>query len=136
LAGVTAAVDYIASIGDGENRRERLVSAYETIHAHERSLSERFMAGIAEMPAVTLFGHATTDHRTATFAIDIEGVSPVDVERALGDHGVFVWSGDYYAWEVMHRLGRAPEGLIRVGFVHYNTIEEVDRVLAELSALI
>jgi len=135
LAAVNAAVDYIASMGEGQTRRERIISAYEAIHAHETSLSERFIAGIAEMPAVTLFGHATTDHRTATFAIEVDGVKPADVERALGEMGVFVWSGDYYAWEVMHRLERAPDGLIRIGFVHYNTIEEVDRVLRELDNL-
>ncbi|MGI9529144.1 MAG: aminotransferase class V-fold PLP-dependent enzyme, partial [Acidimicrobiia bacterium] len=67
--------------------------------------------------------------RTPTFAVDVAGMRPDEVAAALGDRGIFVWSGDYYAVEVMRRLGRAQDGLVRIGFVHYNTIEEVDRVI-------
>jgi selenocysteine lyase/cysteine desulfurase len=65
--------------------------------------------------------------------VGVEGIAPARVAGVLGEHGCFVWSGDYYAFEVMQRLGKVPDGLVRIGFVHYNTIEEVDRVLAELS---
>jgi len=132
LAGVAAAVDYIASLGEGVGRRERIVSAYKKINEHETVLASRFLAGIEALPNVTLSGHMSGEGRTATFAIDVAGVSSARVSEALGDEGCFVWSGDYYAYEVMHRLGKAPEGLVRIGFVHYNTEEEVDRVLAEL----
>jgi cysteine desulfurase family protein (TIGR01976 family) len=135
LAGVAAAVDYIASLGEGVDRRERIVSAYKNIHEHETVLANRFLAGIKALLNVTLFGRISGEGRTATFAIDVAGVSSAIVSEALGDEGCFVWSGDYYAYEVMHRLGKAPEGLVRIGFVHYNTEEEVDRVLAELSKM-
>lgn len=135
LAGVTAAVDYIASLGDGLTRREQIASAYAAINDHDRVLTNRFLGGIEAMPNVTLFGRQEAAGRTPTFAIDVEGVAPAVVAESLGANGCFVWSGDYYAYEVMHRLGRTPEGLVRIGFVHYNTAEEVDRVLAELAGL-
>jgi cysteine desulfurase family protein (TIGR01976 family) len=136
LAGVTAAVDYIASLGNGSTRREKIASAYAAIDDHDRVLTNRFLEGIEAMPNVTLYGHQEAAGRTPTFAIDIEGAAPSVVAESLGANGCFVWSGDYYAYEVMHRLGRVPGGLVRIGFVHYNTEEEVDRVLSEISELI
>jgi cysteine desulfurase family protein (TIGR01976 family) len=134
LAGVTAAVDYIASLGSGSTRRERIVDAYGHIGAAESSISERFLAGVADMPHITLFGEPGSEGRTPTFAIDVHGISAAEVAKRLGDQGIFVWSGNYYAVEVMDRLGK-PEGLVRIGFVHYNTLDEVDRVLAALKEM-
>ena len=136
LAGVTAAVDYIASLGEGGSRRERVRSAMETIAAYERAISERFLGGIAGLPKVRLYGRDNPDGRTPTFAVSVGGVHPDVVAAALGDLGIFVWSGDYYAVEVMRRLGVANQGgLVRIGFVHYNTLEEADRVVAALGGL-
>ncbi|GMQ92798.1 MAG: cysteine desulfurase-like protein [Acidimicrobiia bacterium] len=135
LAGVTAAVDYIASLGNGATRRDQIISAYGAIRVHEEMLAERFLFGIEAMPGVALFGRKTAMSRTPTFAIDIDGISPEDTARRLGDQGCFVWSGDYYAYEVMHRLNRADRGLVRIGFAHYNTMAEVDRVLSMIEAL-
>ena len=87
------------------------------------------------MNKVRLHGKPASIDRTPTFAIEIEGVTPSDIASTLGDHGCFVWSGDYYAYEVMKRLGKAHEGLDRIGFAHYNTADEVDRVIEELKAL-
>lgn len=134
LAGVAAAVDYIASLGRGPNRREKIVDAYQNIATYEDALSNRFLAGIAEMPTVTLVGQPTSEGRTPTFAIEIAGHTPDAVAATLGAEGIFVWSGDYYAYEVMRRLDKT-DGMVRVGFVHYNTVEEVDRVLAALQDL-
>jgi len=136
LAGVTAAVDYLASLGEGSQRRERLTSAMQAVVAYEATLAERFLAGVAEMPGVTLFGRSGTEGRTPTFGVDVAGFAPAEVARRLGEEGIFVWHGDYYAVEVMERLGRADRGgLVRVGFVHYNTPAEVDRVLDALDRL-
>ena len=136
LAGITAAVDYIASLGEGDSRRGRIVSAMETIGSYEHAISERFLDGIAEIPGVRLYGRDTPTGRTPTFAISVGGVHPDAVAAKLGDLGIFVWSGDYYAVEVMRRLGVADQGgLVRIGFVHYNTFEEVDRVVAALGDL-
>ena len=135
LAGVTAAVDYIASLGTGTNRREQVVSAYEAIGEYETSLTNRFLAGVHSMARISLFGHATAAGRTPTFAVDVDGVPSAAVASALGESGCFVWSGDYYAWEVMHRLRKGSEGLVRIGFVHYNTEQEVDRALTALAGV-
>jgi len=135
LAGVTAAVDYIASLGDGATRRDRIVSAYGAIGVHEALLARRFLSGIMAMPGVALFGRNTATSRTPTFAIDIDGITPEETAKRLGDQGCFVWSGDYYAYEVMHRLDRADRGLVRIGFAHYNTVAEVDRVLSMIEEL-
>ncbi|MCZ7533896.1 MAG: cysteine desulfurase-like protein [Acidimicrobiia bacterium] len=134
LAGVTAAVDYIASHGTGATRRDQLVDAFATIGEYETTISDRFLAGLAEMPSVTLYGKPETRERTPTFAIDLDGVEPGFVAERLGEQGIFVWSGNYYAYEVMQRLGK-PDGLVRIGFIHYNTLEEVDRTLAAIEAL-
>ena len=136
LAGITAAVDYIASLGEGDSRRKRIVSAMETIGSYEHAISERFLDGIAELPRVRIYGRDTPAGRTPTFAVSVSGVHPDAVAATLGDLGIFVWSGDYYAVEVMRRLGVANQGgLVRIGFVHYNTLEEVDRVVAALGNL-
>jgi cysteine desulfurase family protein (TIGR01976 family) len=139
LAGVTAAVDYIAGLGDGESRRQRLVDAYRRIDAHERGLSARFMEGASSLGAIDVFGitdRGRLDERVSTFAVDVSGVSPKEVAARLGAGGLFVWDGDYYARAVMDRLGRsATGGLVRIGFVHYSTTAEVDRVLEALSGL-
>jgi len=136
LAGVTAAVDYIASLGEAGSRRERIRSAMETIAAYERSISERFLSGIAGLPKVRLYGRDNPDGRTPTFAVSVDGVHPDVVAAALGNLGIFVWSGDYYAVEVMRGLGVANQGgLVRIGFVHYNTFEEVNRVVVALGDL-
>jgi len=136
LAGVAAAVDYLASLGAGDTRRNQLRSAMEHVGVYERSLSERFLSGIANMPDITLYGRGVPDGRTPTFAISVDGTHPDTVAEILGDQGIFVWSGDYYAVEVMRRLGVADQGgLVRIGFAHYNTAEEVDRVLAALGEI-
>ncbi len=139
-AGVTAAVDYIASIGGDEGtRRERLVRAMSAMKQHEMALSEHFLSGAAQIPGLRVYGITDVENlenRTPTFAVSLAGYTPKDVATKLGEQGVFVWHGDYYAVAVMERLGLQDKGgLVRIGFVHYNTIDEVDRVLAALTAL-
>lgn len=120
LAGFTAAVDYIGSLG------------WEAIQSHERELGERLLAGLPDR--CRLHGPPTMAGRVATFALTVPGRSPQDVAAYLGDRGIAVWSGNYYAVEVMRRLGLG-DGAVRVGIVHYNTAEEIDRLLDELGHL-
>jgi cysteine desulfurase family protein (TIGR01976 family) len=140
LAGVTAAVNYLATLG-GETgtRRERLVRAMQRTKAYEMSLSERFLRGAAQVPGLRVFGITDVerlDERTPTFAVSLDGISPEVVATRLGEQGIFVWHGHYYAVAVMERLGLlAQGGLVRIGFVHYNTAAEVDQVLAALAGL-
>jgi len=121
LAGFVAAVDYIGSIG------------WEAIQAHERILGERFLAGLPD--SVTLYGLPTMEGRVATFAFNVDGVATRDAAARLGDAGYAVWQGNYYALEVMNRLGLGDAGAVRAGIVHYNTADEVDGLLAAIAAL-
>src|SRR5436190_6660353 len=121
LAGFVAAVEYIESVG------------WEAIRAHERELGERFLAGLSDRAA--LYGLPTMDGRVATFAFNVDGMSPAAVAARLGDAGYAVWHGNYYAVEVMKRLGLEAEGAVRAGIVHYSTADEVDGLLAAIAAL-
>ncbi len=140
LAGVTAAVNYLATLG-GEigSRRERLVRAMARTKAYEISLSLRFLQGASQVPGLHVYGITDVerlDERTPTFAVSLDGFSPQAVAERLGEQGIFVWHGHYYAVAVMERLGLlAQGGLVRIGFNHYNTVDEVDLVLAALASL-
>jgi cysteine desulfurase family protein (TIGR01976 family) len=120
LAGFVAAVEYIDSIG------------WEAIQAHEQELGQRFLDGLPD--SCMLYGLKSMDGRVSTFAFNVEGRSPRAVAAHLGERGLAVWQGNYYAVEVMKRLG-LDEGAVRAGIVHYNTADEVDRLLAELALL-
>ena len=134
LAGFTAAVDYIASLGWGADRRGALGAAFVEIGAHETTLSERFLAGVPD--GVRVVGQQTTEGRVPTFAVAVDSLSTNEVARQLGNVGIATWSGHYYAVEPMSRLGFLDSGgLTRIGFVHVSTTSEVDAVLAALAAL-
>jgi cysteine desulfurase family protein (TIGR01976 family) len=138
LAGITAAVDYLAGLGNASgSRRERLANTFSLINDHERSLSERFMEGVASLPEVRVFGVPTVgQQRVGTFAIGVQGLGAEAVAAQLARVGLYVWSGHYYAVNVMDRLGVLDAGgLVRIGFVHYNTATEVDRALEALADL-
>jgi cysteine desulfurase family protein (TIGR01976 family) len=122
LAGFVATVDYLGSLG------------WDAIVAHERELGERFLRGLPER--CRLHGLPTMEGRVPTFALTIDGLAPDEAARRLGERNIAVWHGNYYALEVMKRLGLEDSGgAVRVGIVHYNTPDEVDRLLAELERL-
>jgi len=121
LAGFVAAVEYVESIG------------WSGIRTHERALGRQFLDGLPD--SCTLHGLPSMDGRVPTFAFTVEGRSPRAVSERLGEREIATWDGDYYAVEVMKRLGLGAEGAVRVGFVHYNTAAEVDRLLAALEEL-
>jgi cysteine desulfurase family protein (TIGR01976 family) len=120
LAGFVAAVRYVDSLG------------FDAIVAHERDLGERFLAGLPDR--CRLHGLPTMEGRVPTFCFDVDGISSEDVATRLGEREIAVWHGNYYAVEVMKRLG-LPDGAVRAGFLHYNTAEEVDRLLDALASL-
>ena len=103
---------------------------WDAIRAHERALGERFLDGLPD--ACSCHGLPTMDGRVSTFAFTHAERTPREIATRLGDRGVGVWWGDYYAIEVMKRLA-LPDGAVRVGIVHYNTEAEVDRLLEALS---
>jgi cysteine desulfurase family protein (TIGR01976 family) len=140
LTGVTAAVNYLASIG-GEtgSRRERLVQAMQRIKTYEMSLSQRFLMGATQVAGLRVYGITDVERlaeRTPTFAVSLAGMPAEEVATRLGNQGIFVWHGHYYAVAVMERLGLMEQGgLVRIGFVHYSTADEVDRIVNALAEL-
>jgi cysteine desulfurase family protein (TIGR01976 family) len=122
LAGFVAAVEYIESLG------------WADIVGWERDLGARFLAGLPE--TIRLHGLPGMDGRVPTFAFSVQGLAAAEAAARLGERGFAVWHGNYYALEVMKRLGLEDDGgAVRVGFVHYHTPDEVDRLLAELARL-
>ena len=120
LAGFTAAVEYVESIG------------WDAVVAWERELGQRFLNGLPG--AYRLHGLPTMDGRTPTFALTHPERTPDELAAALGERDLATWPGNYYALEIMERL-RLTDGCLRIGIVHYNTAEEVDRLLAALAEL-
>jgi len=138
LAGTIAAIDYIAGIGgDGPDRRAAILAGFAAFDAHERTLARRFLDGIDGLAGVRLFGIADPERlgeRTPTFAVRVHDQHPLDTCAALAERGIFTWDGHYYAIEVFDRLGLLDDGgAVRIGFCHYHTLDEVDRVLAALA---
>lgn len=143
LAGVTAAIEYLAELGQRiepvTTRRAALVQAMEAIKAYERGLSEQLIAGLLAIPGLTFYGisdPACFDMRTPTVAVRLAGRTPRELAEALGQRGIFCWDGNYYAINLTERLGvEADGGMLRIGLVHYNTAEEIDLLLEALDAL-
>jgi selenocysteine lyase/cysteine desulfurase len=149
LAGATAAINYLADLGaefgapfadqypEFEGRRLHLKTAMAAIRAYEQPLAERLVGGLVDIPGVTLYGitdPARFDQRAPTVAFTLEGYTPRQVAERLGEAGIFVWDGNYYALSVTERLGVEERGgMVRVGIAHYNTIGEVYRLLNEVS---
>lgn len=136
LAGVLAAVDYLASLGTGASRRQRLLSAWERIHAHEAKLARRLLDGLAALPRYRVWGITRADQlagRVPTVAVTSSDRTPQELARHLAAREIYAWSGNCYALELTERLGLEKHGgVLRLGLVHYNTAEEVDRTLQAL----
>jgi cysteine desulfurase family protein (TIGR01976 family) len=120
LAGFVAAVEYLDDVG------------WDFVLEHERELGQRFLDGLPD--GWRLHGVPTMDGRVPTFAITHPTLSPQEVATRLGERGFAVWHGNYYAVEIMKRLG-LPDGAVRIGIVHYNTVKEVERLLDALAEL-
>jgi cysteine desulfurase family protein (TIGR01976 family) len=163
IAGIEACVEYIADLGrrilpekrvphptrvslGGNNetqqssRRAAIEAAYAAIHEHERSIVERMTIGLAKIPGLKIYGitdPARFSDRCATFAVRIDGHTPLELATKLGDRGIFTWDGNYYALNLTeHLVVEKSGGFLRIGFVHYNTLEEVDRLLTALREIV
>lgn len=137
LAGVTAAVSYIAGWGEGEDLRSRLVSAMCRIGEHEHALARYYHDSVRDIPRVTVWGPDFSSHQRApTVSITLTGVHSREAASFLGARGVAVWDGDFYAARAVEILGLAEQGgLLRTGISLYNTRGEVDRLLAGIADL-
>ena len=162
IAGITACVEYIADIGrraadtcgDGRlgrpssearpaaaiSRRAAIEAAYEVIHEHERGLLDRIITGLKKIPGLKIYGisdPARFDERCATLAVRIDGYTPLELAGKLGERGFFTWDGNYYALNLTEHLDvEKSGGFLRIGLVHYNMAEEVDRLLAALKEIV
>ena len=176
MAGVTAAIEYLAELGrmvggakpkatqantatgeheaqpdDSEaresqydlsdatpspSRRTALLAAMRAIQTYERGLAETLIKGLLEVPGLTFYGIREPERfasRTPTVAVRIAGHTPRELATFLGERGIFTWDGNYYALNVTERLGvEESGGMLRIGLVHYNTAEEVERLLSAL----
>ncbi|HOG46458.1 MAG TPA: cysteine desulfurase-like protein [Anaerolineae bacterium] len=146
IAGTLAAVEYLASLGRraGEafkheyphlmGRRLELKAAMAAIRAYERALVWPMIAGLQAIPGLKVWGiidPARAAWRAPTVSFTLQGQHPAEIARRLGDEGIFVWDGNYYALTLMEELGlEAHGGMVRVGLAHYNTAEEVQRLVA------
>jgi cysteine desulfurase family protein (TIGR01976 family) len=161
MAGVTAAIEYLAELGrktgDGRleigdsdpaisnlqspiSRRQALVTAMEAIRSYERGLAEQLIAGLLSIPGLTFYGitdPARFGRRTPTVAVRIAGHTPYELAAFLGERGIFTWAGNYYALSLTERLGvEESGGMLRIGLVHYNTSQEINRLLATLREIV
>jgi cysteine desulfurase family protein (TIGR01976 family) len=155
LAGVAAAIDYLAELGTRDlglgtgseistpnpqspipNRRAALLAAMTAIRQYERGLAEQLIAGLLQVPRLTFYGIREPERfgqRTPTVSIRIAGHSPRELAEFLGQRGIFTWDGNYYALSLTERLSvEESGGMLRIGLAHYNTAEEVDTLLAAL----
>lgn len=144
LAGTLAAVNYLADIGhkcaedQSLPRRTALETAFNAIQPYEQFLVERLLAGLRNIPGIQIWGindPARAHERLPTLSITHHRLSPEALATELGQRGLFVWHGNYYALELSESLGLEPDGMVRIGLVHYNTADEVDRLLNELEQL-
>ena len=121
-------------------RRAAIEAAYAAIHEHERGLLEGIMTGLRKIPNLKIYGitdPARFHERCATLAVRIPGHTPLELATKLGDRGLFTWDGNYYALNLTEHLDvERSGGFLRIGLVHYNTVDEVDRLLAALHEIV
>jgi cysteine desulfurase family protein (TIGR01976 family) len=136
IAGVAAAIDYLASLGTGDTRRQKLISAMSGIRDHETMLVRKLLSGFAARPRFSVWGptrEVDLPRRAPTVSITCAGNDAEALARHLAAREIYAWQGNFYALELSERLGVEERGgFLRLGLVHYNTAEEVDRVLAAL----
>lgn len=145
MAGLIETIQYLVDLGkhldpNVKSRREALSVATAAIHTCEHELSRQMIQGLQRIPGVTVYGITALDRvscRTATFGMRVEGYTPRGLAEELGDRGIFTWNGNFYALGLTEKLGiESDGGLLRVGLVHYNTPEEIDRFLQTLATIV
>ncbi|HTO94766.1 MAG TPA: cysteine desulfurase-like protein, partial [Bacteroidota bacterium] len=138
IAGVRAAVDYIATFGRGPDLRSRIVSGMEAIGSHEHRLARRLYEGLRGLGRVAVQGPSfDAPHRAPTVSFTVDGVAPVDVSARLGRKGICTWDGNFYAVRPMEVLGlQAGGGVTRAGISLYNSDDDVTRLLGELAEIV
>jgi cysteine desulfurase family protein (TIGR01976 family) len=135
IAGARAAVDFLASLAPSLSRRGSLAAAFAGLHERAESHTRRLWEGLSKIPGVTLYGPSPSHPRTPTVAFTLAGVASGEVARRLAGRGLFVSHGDFYAADVVRRLGLDEEGLVRAGCACYTTASEVERLIEGVRGL-
>lgn len=136
LVGTTAAIEWIASLGEGDTLRTRLESAYEQFEAYEHMVADHLRTGLSAIDGVTIYQAPDSSPKTPTVAFRVDGIAPNKVCKQMAELGIHIESGDFYAMTVIERLGLAESGgIIRAGIAPYNTEEEIDRLINGIKQL-
>jgi selenocysteine lyase/cysteine desulfurase len=142
IAGALEAIEYLADIGrvsdPTANRRAALAAGFETIRQHETALARRALDGFEGVDGLRVWGitdRERLDERVPTFSFTHDRYKATEIAARLGEQGIFVWHGNFYALPLTEALGLEPDGLVRVGLLHYNTEREVDRLVGALAEL-
>ena len=153
IAGAAEAVEFIADLGkyfgnleegsralsvpEWSERRRRVVAGMEMMELHEKPLADKLLDGLSNIDQVRVYGPPSGHARTSTIAFTVDGITPDQVAAKLGEKGVFVWSGHFYAIRPVERLGLDQSGgLVRVGICPYNTAVEIDRLLEQIRTIV
>ncbi|MBP7688811.1 MAG: cysteine desulfurase-like protein [Thermoflexales bacterium] len=140
IAAVLGALEYFESLGAGATRRQRLVAAMTAMKEYEKALSRALIEGLSSINGLHIWGITDfdqLDRRVPTVSFTLEGWAPRDVAAELDKHGIYVWDGNYYALAVMDRLGLEDKGgMVRVGAAHYNTLEEINKLVEVVRTLV
>ncbi len=145
LCGSRAAVDYIADLGrtladDGSlSRREALQVAYAAITKYEDDLCTNMIAGLKSIEGLRIHGITEDERmqeRVPTVSVTHPKLTAAELANQLGERGIYAWDGNYYALELTEQLGLEPDGMVRLGLVHYNTQQEVDRLITALKEIL
>jgi len=145
IAGIKACVDYWEELGRRANpvvttRRAAILAAHQAIHEHERKMTEKMISGLLAIPGLKLYGISDPqrlENRCATFVVRIDPHTPLELATKLGERGFFTWDGNYYALNLTEQLNVERQGgFLRIGLAHYNTMEEVERLLAALREIV
>lgn len=143
IAGTLAAVEYLADLGRtfgpaDADRPAALDAAFTAITAYERRLTDRLIAGLIRRPEITVWGITDPkrmDERVPTLGITHQNLTPTELAQSLADRNIFVWHGNFYALPVTEALDLEPEGMVRIGLLHYNTEDEIERLFEALDGI-
>jgi len=145
IAGGLECINYLCRLGNSEfdpsseQWRPALESCYRSIHTYENGLTTHFLSRISKIDGVHVFGITDPNRlqeRCSTFSITIDGMSSAEIAKRLAEEMIFVWNGNYYALQFTESLGLEPDGMVRIGLVHYNTLEEIDRLVDSLERMV
>lgn len=140
IAGVAAAVKYLAGLASESQSslRDNLVAAFQEIEVHENVLTTKLLNAFAELPQFRLWGigdSSRLNERVPTFSFTHNEKTPQEIAQQLASKGIYAWAGNHYALPFTEAVGLEPHGTLRIGALHYNTEEEIDRLMQELRSL-